>query len=265
MPTATVNGTRMNYTDTGGEGTPVLLIHAFPLHAGMWQPQIDSLGHRFRLIAPHLKGFGGSDAPSEASEYSMDGYARDLKGLLDELGIDKPVMVGLSMGGYIAFAFLRLYPDSVAALVLADTRAEADPPEGKERRTAQQAQVREQGTAALIDTLSGALLGEATRTSKPEVVEHAKGLMDNPGHGFIGALEAMKNRPDSSGDLARIKAPTLVIVGENDGVTPPEASRKMHEHVGGSRLVVLPGVGHLSNLESPEAFTAALEDFLSQL
>jgi pimeloyl-ACP methyl ester carboxylesterase len=231
----------------------------------MWQQQIESLGSRFRVIAPDLKGFGGSDAPSGESDYSMDGYARDLKGLLDEVGIDKAVLVGLSMGGYVAFAFLRLYPDSVRALVLADTRAEADPPEGKERRSAQQAQVREQGTAALIESLAGALLGEATRTSRPEVVERAKELMDNPGAGFIGALEAMKGRPDSSGELARIAVPTLVIVGENDGVTPPEASRKMHEHIGGSRLVVLPGVGHLSNLESPAEFTSALEDFLAGL
>jgi 3-oxoadipate enol-lactonase len=263
MPTATVNGTRMEYTDTGGDGTPVLLIHAFPLHAGMWQPQIDSLGNRFRLIAPNLKGFGGSDAPSDASHYSMDGYARDLKGLLDDLGISRAVLAGLSMGGYVVFAFLRLFPDAVAGLVLADTRAEADPPEGKERRSTQQTQVREQGTRGLIDALAGALLGEGTRTSQPQIVERAKELMDNPGEGFIGALEAMKNRPDSTGDLAQIGVPTLVIVGEDDGVTPPDASRKMHEHIGGSRLVVLPGVGHLSNLEAPEAFTTALEDFLN--
>jgi 3-oxoadipate enol-lactonase len=265
MPTATVNGTRMEYTDTGGDGTPVLLIQAFPLHAGMWKPQIDSLGDRFRLIAPNLKGFGGSDAPSDASDYSMDGYARDLKALLDELGITKAVIVGLSMGGYVAFAFLRLYPDAVAALVLSDTRAEADAPEGKERRSAQQTQVRETGTTALIDALSGALLGEATRTSQPQLVERAKELMDNPPEGFVGALEAMKNRPDSTADLAKIRVPTLVLVGEEDGVTPPEASRKMHEHVGGSRLVVLPGVGHLSNLEAPEAFTEALAGFLNEL
>jgi pimeloyl-ACP methyl ester carboxylesterase len=265
MPTAQVNGTRMNYTDTGGQGTPLLLLHAFPLHSGMWQQQIDTLGDRFRLIAPDLKGFGASDAPEDAADYSMDGYARDLKALLDELGVEKATVAGLSMGGYIVFAFLRLYRDSVAALVLADTRAEADPPEGKDKRSAQQAQVREQGTAGLIDGLAGALLSEDTRESQPEVVARAKELMQNPPAGFIGALEAMKNRPDSTGDLAQIKVPTLVIVGENDGVTPPDASRKMHEYVGGSRLVVLPRVGHLSNLEASEAFSEALGEFLGEL
>jgi pimeloyl-ACP methyl ester carboxylesterase len=265
MPTATVNGTRISYTDTGGGGTSVLLLHAFPLHAGMWQPQLDALGDRFRLIAPDLKGFGGSDAPDDAAGYSMDGYADDVKGLLDELGIDKAVVTGLSMGGYIAFAFLRRHRDAIAALVLADTRAEADPPEGKEKRTTQQVQVREQGTAALIEGMAGALLSDVTRGRQPEVVARAKELMDNPPAGFIGALEAMKNRPDSTGDLAGIAVPTLVIVGENDGVTPPEASRKMHEHVGGSRLVVLPGAGHLSNLESSEAFTNTVQGFLTEL
>jgi pimeloyl-ACP methyl ester carboxylesterase len=265
MPTVEVNGTRMNYTDTGGQGTPVLLLHAFPLHAGMWQPQIDHLGDRFRLIAPDLKGFGASDAPEDAADYSMDGYARDLKALLDELGIEKATVVGLSMGGYVAFAFLRLYPDSVAALVLADTRAEDDPAEGKDKRSAQQAQVRNQGTAGLIDGLAGALLSEDARQSQPEVVARAKELMQNPAVGFIGGLEAMKNRPDSTGDLAKIGVPTLVMVGETDGVTPPEAARRMHEFVGESRLVVLPRVGHLSNLEAPKAFSEALGEFLGEL
>ena len=265
MPTVTVNGTRMSYTDTGGDGTPVVLLHAFPLHAGMWQAQIDVLGDRYRVIAPDLKGFGGSEAPDDPEAYSMDGYADDVGGLLDELGIAKAVVVGLSMGGYVAFAFLRRHRDAIAALVLADTRAEARSPEGKERRSAQQVQVREQGTAGLIEGLAGALLGEATREHQPQVVARAKELMDNPPAGFIGGLEAMKNRPDSSGDLAGIAVPTLVIVGENDGVTPPDAARRIHEHVGGSRLVVVPGVGHLSNLESSEAFTNALEEFLGEL
>jgi pimeloyl-ACP methyl ester carboxylesterase len=195
----------------------------------------------------------------------MDGYARDLKGLLDELGIDRATVAGLSMGGYVAFAFLRLYPEAVAGMVLADTRAEPDAPEGRDKRSAQQNQVREQGTAALIEALAGALLGESTRAGKPEVVARAKELMDNPPAGFIGGLEAMKNRPDSTGDLAGVGVPTLIIVGEEDGVTPPEASRKMHEHIGGSQLVVVPGAGHLSSLEAPEAFNQALEGFLAEL
>ncbi|MDP9227156.1 MAG: alpha/beta hydrolase, partial [Actinomycetota bacterium] len=257
MPTVTVNGSTVHYIDSGGGGTPVLLVHAFPLNAGMWQPQIESLGRRFRLIAPDLKGFGGSEAPEAMADYSVDGYADDLRGLLGALGLERIVLVGLSLGGYVALAFLRRHPEVVAALVLADSRAEADSTEGQEKRTAQQTQVREHGTARLIDSLAEALLAAPTRERSPEIVDHAKRLMDNSPQGYISALEAMKNRPDSTTDLVKINVPTLMLVGENDAVTPPEASRKMHEHVRGSRLVVLPDAGHLSNLEAPEAFTRA--------
>jgi 3-oxoadipate enol-lactonase len=262
MPTASVNGVDINYKDSGGSGTPVLLLHAFPLSSDQWEPQIESLGDRFRFIAPDLKGFGGSSAPEDRSGYTMDSYADEVAGLLDDLGIDKVTVVGLSMGGYIAFAFLRRHGDRVAGLVLADSRAEADPPEGIEKRSGQQELVANEGTAGLIEGLAGALLGEPTREKKPEVVERAKRLMDQPPAGFIGALEAMKGRPDSTSDLAGISVPTLIIVGENDGVTPQEASRKMHEHIAGSRLVVIPESGHLSNIEAPEAFNGALAEFL---
>lgn len=265
MPSTTIDGTTINYTDTGGNATPVVLLHAFPLNSGQWEDQIDALSDRFRFIAPDLKGFGGSDAPEDGSAYSMDDYADSVAGLLDHLGLQKVVLVGLSMGGYIAFAVLHRHRDRVSALVLADTRAEEDPPEGKEKRTKQQAMVRSEGTSSLIDALTGALIAEATLSSKPDVVDRLRKLMDNPPAGFVGALEAMKKRPDSSGELAAIDVPTLVIVGEKDGVTPPDAARKLNDAISGSRLVEIPGVGHLSNLEDPGAFTGALGEFLGGL
>ncbi|MEA2460438.1 MAG: hypothetical protein QOH90_615 [Actinomycetota bacterium] len=265
MPNVTVNGTNLSYSDSGGEGTAVLLLPAFPLNSKMWEPQVSELGERYRMITPDLKGFGASDAPEDPSGYSMDSYADDLSGLLDELGLDRVAVVGLSMGGYVAFSMLRRNRKQVRALVFADTRAEADPPEGVAKRTGQQEQIRKDGTAGLIEALSGALLGATTKEKRPEVVERAKTLMDNPAAGFIGALEAMKKRVDSTDDLARIDVPTLVIVGEEDGVTPPDAARRIHEHVGGSRLVTIPEAGHLSNLEAPEAFNAALGEFLDSL
>lgn len=263
MPTASANGIKLNYTDTGGEGTPVVLLHAFPFNAEMWEQQIEALGDKFRFVVPDLKGFGDSDAPDEAASYSMDGYADEVKALADEVGLDRFVLAGLSMGGYIALAYMRKYADDVIGLVLADTRAEADPPEGIEKRTNQQKQVSNEGTAGLIDVLTGALLSEDTRTNKADVVKKVKAAMDNPPAGFVGALEAMKNRIDSSDSLAKISVPTLVVVGENDAITPPEAARKLHEHIGGSRLVVIPNAGHISNMESPEAFNGALAEFLN--
>lgn len=265
MPQVDVAGITLNYEDTGGTGTPILLIHAFPLDSRMWQGQIKSLGGRFRLIAPDLKGFGASDAPSDAGSYSMDSYADELKGLLDHLGLQEAVVVGLSLGGYVVFALLRRHPQVIKALVLADTRAEADAPEGIEKRTAQQKQVESDGTAGLIEALPNALLSDATRSKKPDVVRRARELMDNPPQGFIGALEAMKNRPDSTETLSRIEVPTLVMVGENDTLTPPDAARKIHDRVKGSSLVVLPEAGHLSNLEAPDAFNGALAGFLNDL
>ncbi|MFN2593769.1 MAG: alpha/beta fold hydrolase [Actinomycetota bacterium] len=264
MPHVFMRATKVGYQDHGGAGIPIVLVHAFPLDSTMWQGQIDALSGNHRFVTVDLQGFGTSDAPEDESGYSMGEFADQIKAVIDEIGADKVVLVGLSMGGYVAFEFWRRYRERVAALVLADTRAEADPPEGKDKRSAQQQQVREQGTSGLIEALTGALLGEQTRTNKPEVVDAAKKSMANPDAGFIGALEAMKNRPDSSEDLTTIDVPTLVIVGENDGVTPPEAARKIHEHVGGSQLVVIPEVGHLSNLEAPEDFNRALEDFLTQ-
>lgn len=263
MPELTAAGAKIHYTDTGGDGTPVLLLHAFPLSSAMWEPQIESLRDRFRFIAPDLTGFGGSDAPEDG--YSMEKWAGEVQGLLDELALDSVVLVGLSMGGYLAFECLRRFPERFSALVLADTKAEADPPEGIEKRTKQQGMVRDGQRDELIGALVGALLGEPTTSKKPDVVEKVKTLMDNPPAGFIGALEAMKNRPDSTGELAGVKVPTLIIVGENDGVTPPDASRKMHEHISGSTLVVIPEAGHLSNLEAPEAFNGALAEFLGGL
>jgi 3-oxoadipate enol-lactonase len=149
--------------------------------------------------------------------------------------------------------------------VLADTRAEGDPPEGVAKREAQQETIRNEGTAGLIEALPKALLSQTTWDQKPDVVERAKGLMAQPDVGWLGSLQAMKTRPDSSDQLTSIGVPTLIIVGEDDGITPPDAARKMHEHIGGSRLVVIPDAGHLSNLESPEAFNAALADFLQDL
>jgi 3-oxoadipate enol-lactonase len=265
MPTVDVNGVAIAYHDSGGSGTPVVFVHGFPLSAGMWDPQIEVLEDRIRSITLDLRGFGNSDAPNDLSAYSMSDFAADVKGVMDAAGVDRAVLCGLSMGGYVCFEFCRKYSPSVAGLVLADTRAEADPPEAIEKRTNQQQQVAERGIDELADGLTKALISASTAANKPDVVKRVRALMDQPAAGYIGALEAMKTRPDSSSDLVGITVPCLVIVGEDDGLTPPEMSRKIHEHVGGSQLVVIPEAGHLSNLEDPQAFNGALAAFLEHL
>jgi 3-oxoadipate enol-lactonase len=265
MPHLDFNGNKVAYKDHGGEGTPVLLVHGFPFYAEMWEPQVEALGDKFRFVTVDLLGFGESDAPQDRSAYSIEAYADQVKAAVDALGVGKVALVGLSMGGYVVLSFMRKYRDFAAGIVLADTRAEADAPEAIAKRTAQQKQVAEAGTAELIDALVGAYLSQSTFDKKKDVVERVKSLMDNPPYGFIGALEAMKNRLDSTDGLIEIKVPSLIVVGENDALTPPELSRKMHEHIGGSRLVVLPEAGHMSNLESPEAFNGALAEFLGRV
>jgi pimeloyl-ACP methyl ester carboxylesterase len=273
VPFAEVDGVRLHYADTGphgpgadvGRGEPALvLLHAFPLHSGMWAPQLEHLSARQRVVAPDFLGFGGSDAPDSMSRYTMLGYADLLAGLLDRLGLDRVALGGLSMGGYVAFAFLRQYADRVSALVLADTRAGADTTEIYERRTDQQDQVARIGTTALIEVLLAGLLSDHTRAERLELVEQVRRLMANPAAGYIGALEAMKHRPDATDELARIAVPTLVLVGEDDALSPPDVAREMHERIPTSELAVLPRAGHLSNMEAAKEFNAAVDDFLSR-
>ncbi len=265
MPFAEVDGVRLHYVDAGSGEPALVLLHAFPLHAGMWEPQVAHLSRQRRVVTPDLLGFGQSDAPESMYRYTMLGSADLLAGLLDHLGLDRAVVAGLSMGGYVAFAFLRQYPERVAGLILADTRAAADTAEAFERRTDQQDQVARVGTAALVETLLEGLLCEHTRTSRLELVERVRRLMAaNPPAGFIGALEAMKHRADATEELAGIAVPTLVLVGDDDALSPPEVAKAMQERIPGSELVVLPGAGHLSSLEAADEFNAAVADFLTR-
>ncbi len=265
MPFLEVDGARIHYLDAGSGDPPLVLLHAFPLHSGMWAPQIEALSARRRVLAPDFLGFGGSDAPETMFRYTMLGFADLVAGLLDQLGIERVVLAGLSMGGYVAFTFLRQYPERVVALVLADTRAAADTHEVFERRTDQQDQVARIGTTALIEVLLAGLLSDHTRAHRLELVEQVRRLMANPPVGFIGALEAMKHRPDATEELASITVPTLVIVGEDDALSPPAVARDMQERIKGAELVVLPRAGHLSNLEAADEFNAAVAGFLARL
>lgn len=275
MPFAEVDGVRLHYLDAGPRPggavartltpPPLVLLHAFPLHAGMWAPQVEAVSPDRRVIAPDLPGFGGSEAPQSMYRYTMAGFAELVAGLLDRLEVDRVVLGGLSMGGYVSFAFLRQYPHRVAGLVLADTRAGADTSAVYERRSEQQDQVATIGTRTLIETLLGGLLCDHTQAHRADLVDHVRGLMANPAAGYVGALEAMKHRPDSTGTLAGVTVPTLVVVGEDDALAPVDVARDMQERVPEAALAVLPRAGHLSNLEAPAEFNAALAGLLARV
>jgi 3-oxoadipate enol-lactonase len=247
--------------DVRPRGTLVLL-HAFPLNARMWEGQLSLADTGWRVIAPQLRGFdGGAGDPPAAS---VDDYAGDVIDLLDALHIKQAVVGGLSMGGYVAFALLRLAARYVQGLVLADTRSQADTPEGVAGRTRLLQVVQDKGASAVADEMIPKLLGETTRSTRPAVVELVRLLaVANSSDAIAGAIRALMTRPDSTPLLSSIHVPTLVLVGDEDAVTPPPASEEMHRAIAGSELVRIPQAGHLSNLEQPELFNAALAAFLT--
>ncbi len=261
-----VEGTNLHYVDVGVGDPPVVLLHGFPLHSDMWAPQVACLAAGHRVVVPDLKGFGKSPAPDDPGTYSMADYTRQVVGLIRVLGLEGVVLGGLSMGGYIAFSLVARNLDLLAGLVLADTRAGRDTPEVAQRRTDQQEQVRREGTDALVETLLGGLLAPQTLEDRPKLVEQVRRIMaSNPPAGFVGGLEAMKTRPDSLPNLGAIKVPTLVLVGAHDAPSPPDVVRVWQQRIPGSELVVIPGAGHLSNMEDPDTFNAAITDFIDRL
>jgi pimeloyl-ACP methyl ester carboxylesterase len=261
MQHVTVGGRSLRYLESGG-GWPVVLIHAFPLSADMWRPQLEAVPEGWHFMAPDLRGFGGA-ALDTGPLPTMDDYAADVNGFLDALEIERAVIGGLSMGGYVTFALFRRSPERFSGVVLADTRSEADTAEGRQARRAMAETLHSAGVSAVADQMVPKLLGEATRRRKPAVAALLRELIEaNHPSGIDGAINAMLTRPDSTPDLERITCPTLVVVGEQDVLTPLEASEALHGAIRRSHLVVVPAAGHLSSLEEPEVFSRALEDFL---
>jgi pimeloyl-ACP methyl ester carboxylesterase len=239
--------------------TPVVLLHAFPLSATMWEAELSALGSR-PVLAPHFPGFGGR--PPGAPE--LDEFAGIVGQDMDAAGIPEAVVVGLSMGGYVALRLHALWPQRVAGLVLADTRAGCDDEAGRARRTDQAARARREGVGWLGDALLPALLGQTTLRERPAVVGAVKRMMAQASpEGVARALEAMRGRPDSTPALGDIGVPVLALVGEEDTLTPVDEARRIAEGVPNGRLVVIPRAGHLSNLEAPGTFHEALLSFLN--
>jgi 3-oxoadipate enol-lactonase len=263
-------GRRISYLDAQGPGAPpgraLVLLHAFPLSADMWQPQLAAAPAGWRFLAPDLRGFGESDPGDADRPASIEDYGEDVVALLDALAVERAVVAGLSMGGYAAFAVLRLTPARVAGLVLADTRAEADGGSARAARDAMLETLARGGAAAVFDRMQPGLLGETTRTSRPEVVERVRALaLSQPADGIRRGIERLKSRPDSTGLLGRITCPTLVVAGEEDQITTADVARNLHARIGGSELAVIPKAGHLSSLEQPARFNQALTRFLARV
>lgn len=242
---------------------PLVLIHGFPLDKEMWQPQAAALGDVARVIAVDLPGFGGS-APAP---FTIDSAADAVAARLDAEGVTgRAVVGGLSMGGYVAMAFARRHPGRLAGLILADTRAEPDDAAGKKGRDEMIALAESKGTAGVVEKMLPKLLAEATHAGRPEVVGVVKRIAERqPAKAVVYALEALRDRPDAGPGLGNVAVPTLVLVGEHDAVTPLTMAKAIAARVYGSEVVTVPGAGHLSNLENPEAFTAAVRAFVAEV
>lgn len=244
-----------------GDGAPVLLVHGFPLDHAQWEQQLESLSG-WRLIAPDLRGAGTSDAPADPP-YSMARYADDLIAVLDAVEAEHAVCCGFSMGGYVLFELWRRHSRRIRALILCDTRAEPDTPEGREGRDALAEVAERDGMDAVADRLLPKLVGETTRATKPALVDRIRHIiLRAPVAGVVGALHAMRDRADSQDLLERITVPTLVVCGAEDALTPPATMRAMAERLRGSRYEEIAEAGHLSPLEQPDRVNRAMRAFL---
>ena len=242
---------------------PVVLLHAFPLNRRMWGPQLGVLRQAgFSPVAPDLPGFG--DSPLSGPP-DLEHFARAVLRTLDQLHIERAAWVGLSMGGYVLFRVLALAPERVAAVVLADTRAEPDSPEARARRFDQASRVAASGPQAIAEGFLEGALGPTSRRQRPGVVGRVRELvLQARPAGIIHALHAMAARPDSTPLLGSIRVPALAMVGQEDALTPPAVVKALAERIPGARCVEIPGAGHLPNLETPEAFNEALLNFLRE-
>lgn len=263
--------------DDVGEGVPLLLLHAFPLSRRMWQPQVAGLADSCRLLVPDLPGFGGSlpwpaAAGDAAAACRMEDMAAAAVARLDEAGVAAAVVCGLSMGGYVALALYEIFRERVRGLVLADTRAAADDEAGRGRRLESARAVESGGPpalaalVALASSLVPRLIAPRTRTARRDLVAWLhREIAAAPPAGFAAAQRGMAERPDRTHLLPGIAVPTLVVVGEEDEITPPAESAILRDRIPGARLVTVAGAGHLSSLEQPEAWNAALREFLRGL
>jgi len=259
----------LHYTESG-EGLPVVLLHAFPLSSAMWAAQRTGLAARARVITPDQRGFGASPLrgdPASLAKPSLTTAADDLMRLLDQLELQQVVLGGLSMGGYVAMAFLRRHPERVRGLILANTKATADAEAAAEKREAIAAGVLAAGSSALLlDEVFPKLLGAATLDDRPEVVAEVRDQVTQaPPAAVAWAQRAMAVRPDSLDTLRAVTVPALVIAGDDDQLMPLTEAEAMVEALPKGRLARIPGAGHLSAIEDPTAFNGEIDAYLDQL
>jgi len=262
----TIAGRAVSWLESGAPAASQVIVwlHAFPLSSAMWTRQLEAVPGGWRAIAPDLAGFG--QTADHAGPPAIEDFARDVDALLTELAVGPVIVGGLSMGGYAALALHRVARARIAALILADTKSTADTSEARAAREAMLTLVETRGAADVADEMLPKLLGRTSHASRPDVVTTVRALIEaNAPGGIARAIRRLRDRPDATPQLASIAVPTLVMVGDEDVITPVADARALTAGIAGSMLVVLPSAGHLSNLETPEAFNTTVKTWLGTL
>jgi pimeloyl-ACP methyl ester carboxylesterase len=264
MDFAQINGISIAYRDLG-TGHPILFLHGHPFNQSMWDPQIAALSARYRTITFDLRGYGVSEVPATEST-TLETMADDVNGLLHHLGIEKAVVVGLSMGGQIAMAVADRYPQRLAGLVLAATFPQADTPEAASARRTTADRFLHEGSVLPGGEMLPKLLAHSSIKRDPALAVTVYTMIAHtPPEGAAAALRGRSSRKDYTPTLERTLIPTLVVVGTEDAYTTVETATRMQQTIPDSRLVIFEGIGHMPNLEAPDLFNAVLEDFLASL
>jgi 3-oxoadipate enol-lactonase len=261
----TLHDIRIEYgVDGPRTGLPVVFIHGFPFSKEMWKPQIEALKKDYYVITYDVRGHGASGIGD--GQYSVEYFVDELIGLLDHLKISKAVVVGLSMGGYIALRAVERSPERFRGLVLCDTRSEADGNDGKIKRANQAATMKIDGMKKFAEPFLKAVFYEKTFETNPATVDLIRIIIEHSSPlAAAGTLLALAARTDTTASLYKVTLPTLILVGQHHTLTPPSASHAMKEKIPGAELHVLPKAAHMSNLEQPEEFNLHLSNFLKKI
>jgi 3-oxoadipate enol-lactonase len=260
-----INNLLVSFTDEGEKGSSVIIfIHGFPFNKSMWNLQVESLKDKYRLITYDIRGHGNSDAGNEV--FSIDLFVNDLINFMDALKIDKAILCGLSMGGYIALNAIEKYKERFDALILSDTQCIADTPEAEKKRINAIESIRKTGVEKYAEeSIKNLFASESFTTRIKEIADVREMIVKTPEQSLCRTLLALSVRKETCHRLSEIKVPVLIMVGNEDKITPPAAARFMHEIIEGSLLKIIDHAGHLSNLENPDEFNVQLKRFVASV
>ena len=258
----TINNLSVSYNDHGPDDAPaIIFIHGFPLNKSMWDTQVEALKENYRVIAYDIRGHGNSDPGID--EFFIELFVLDLLRLMEKLRIEKSILCGLSLGGYIALNAVLKHPDRFDGLILNDTQCIADTPEIKENRCIAIINIKEKGVEQYADESVKKLFASESFTKKKNAITEVKDMITSTTkQSLCNTLHALAERKETCDKLSEINIPVLIMVGKEDKITPIAAAQQMHEKILNSKLEIIQQAGHLSNLENPTAFNAHLVKFL---